>query len=137
MLSVPLYPVAKMNDTLACLLSSPIPPPTTSPFCAVPVGKNLSAILSSCCNGAPVATYGDIRLNSTTCFQYCNITAADFANNTVMNCLASAPGRVDVTVSCGPAKGSTKSNAPPTHGRSTLVWALMGIVMAGAVIGAE
>jgi len=125
-----------MNDSSACLRSTPLLPPTTSPFCAIPVGRNLSAILASCCHGAPVATYGDIDLNTTTCYQYCNITTADFTNTTVMNCLNLAPGMEDVIVTCGPAKGSTKSTAP-THGTSTLVWALIGIVMAGAIIGAD
>jgi len=126
----------RMNSTSACLISSPLQPPTTSPFCAMPVGKNLSAILSSCCNGAPVATYGDIDLNITTCYQYCNITTADFTNNTVMNCLTSSPGVADIKIVCGPAKDSTQSTAP-THRTSTLVWTLMGIVMAGAIIGID
>jgi len=125
-----------MNNNPVCLGSSPIPAPTTSPHCAIPVGLNLSAILSSCCHGAPIATYGDFQLNSTTCFQYCNITAADYANNTVMNCLTSAPGMVDIIVACGDGKGLSTSSAP-THGTSTLVWAIMGMVIAGAVIGAD
>jgi len=125
-----------MNNNSVCLGSSPIPAPTTNPHCAIPVGLNLSAILSSCCHGAPIATYGDFQLNSTTCFQYCNITATDYVNNTVMNCLTSSPGVADIKIVCGPAKDSTQSTAP-THRTSTLVWTLMGIVMAGAVIGID
>jgi hypothetical protein len=85
-------PQLKMNSTNAqCLITTPEHPPTTSPWCAIPVGTNssLSSKLQFCCSGAPVAVYDTIN-GPPNCWQYCNITEYAFANNlTLLDCLTS------------------------------------------------
>jgi len=120
-----------MNGSLECLNSFPSPPPTASLICAIPFGRNLSSILSSCCHGAPIATYGDIHRNSSTCYQYCNITSSDYNSSTVMDCLSSSPGMVDIGVVCGPGLYST--SIASTHITTKWAWLILGLVVAGVM----
>jgi len=91
------HPKKKMNDSSSCLLRAPLPPPTSGPACAVPVGRNLSAILASCCKTNSIATYGDTPDGISTCYQYCNITDPSLTYQDVSQCLLSAPGTINIT----------------------------------------
>ena len=72
-----------MNYTNAQCLDTPAEqPPTTNPWCAIPVGTNssLATSLQSCCNGAPVAIYNNLN-GPLNCWQYCNISDSAIRDN--------------------------------------------------------
>ena len=91
-----------MNYTNAQCLDTPAEqPPTTNPWCAIPVGTNssLATSLQSCCNGAPVAIYNNLN-GPLNCWQCCNISDSAIRDNqTILNCLTSS---AQVIAACGP-----------------------------------
>lgn len=103
-------------------------PETTSPFCVVVNAGNQSAILESCCEGAPVSVYDDMQLAKPACFVYCNVSSSAW-NGSVWDCLGEKGiGRV----ACGAGKKSSAATRIAGEvggkGRRTAVW-LLGYLM--------
>jgi hypothetical protein len=106
--------------------------PTTSWNCVLPI--NHTAILESCCQGAPIGTYGDPNFGNPACYQYCNISSSAFANMTVQDCLAASPGLGNATVVCfEPTTGVPKSSGS-RHGASMSLLAVLGGTATSAVL---
>src|SRR2546430_1860383 len=94
------------NSTCSVSLGQPwvVDAPTTSPYCAVVNADNQSAILESCCEGAPVSTYDDKPQGKPACYVYCNVSSTAW-NGSVSDCLKEKGIGRQV---CGPGKKSEK-----------------------------
>jgi hypothetical protein len=123
-----------MNNSIDCLRETPMNPPTDGVACAIPIGGNLTSILSSCCQTTSITTYAAPGLNNPTCFQYCNVPAG-LNYQAVSDCIVKSPGNLGVTVSC--SAGKAAKSAASTHHASKLALGALGILITSAVFGAD
>jgi hypothetical protein len=112
--------------------------PTSSPFCAVEFDiTNGTSVLSSCCNGSPIATCSSSNSNSTApAFQYCNLASVDLVNST-QKCLGDAfraqHGSGQFT--CGKGAHASAAGSPPSAGLAK--WVVMGLLASTMVFGVD
>ena len=101
------------NSSSQCDGNEVTEPPTTHAACTFPlVANNPSAAISACCREAPVLAFHDpTQASGPDCFQYCNISQADYQSQAVANCLIIIPG-ITGTFCKGTTSPTTSQSAP-------------------------